>query len=534
MKKFIQKAGMFSIILALQFSLLGQTPSQNWMLNDYQKDGVPGISAEKAYQLLAGRTPKKVIVAVIDSGVDIYHEDLKDVIWVNKGEIPNNGKDDDENGYIDDIHGWNFIGGKDGSNVNQDTYEITRIYARLKKKYEGKTAANIDKKDKKEFELYTKIKAEIQQKIQEYSSEKESIQALVNDFKNIEKILREQYGINEITTETLSSFKSNDEKIQTSVLMLNIIMMQTGSPEFNQLIKDLESAIKFYSDAVNYGYNENFDPRPIVGDNYENSSERYYGNNDVKGPDPSHGTHVAGIIAAKRGNGIGIDGIADNVEIMVIRVVPNGDERDKDVANGIRYAADNGAKVINMSFGKKYIHDKAVVDEAVRYAESKGVLLIHAGGNEAEDIDIEKFYPTRKLLKGSAKNWMEIGALNWKPAPEMVGSFSNYGKKNLDLFAPGVDIYSTYPEHKYEFQQGTSMAAPVVSGVAAVLFSYFPSLKAADIKKAILSSVQKFHGTQVFKPGTEQLVDFKTLSKTGGVVNLYKAVETCIQMSKKT
>lgn len=523
---------MLSILLTLQFSLFGQKPSQNWMLGDYQKDGVPGVSAEKAYQLLAGRTPKKVVVAVIDSGVDILHEDLKDVIWVNKGEIAGNGKDDDGNGYIDDIHGWNFIGGKDGSHVNHDTYEITRIYVRLKKKYEGKTAANIDKKDKKEFELFEKIRSEIQQKVQQYSTEKESLQYMVDDFKNTEKILHEQFGIKEITTETLSGVKSDDEKLQTSVLTMNMIMMLTGSADFNQLIKDLEGAVQYYSDALNYGYNENFDPRTIVGDNYENSSERFYGNNDVKGPDPSHGTHVAGIIAAKRGNGIGIDGIADNVEIMVIRVVPNGDERDKDVANGIRYAADNGAKVINMSFGKKYVYDKAVVDEAIRYAESKGVLLIHAGGNESEDIDKEQFYPTRKLLKGSAKNWMEIGALNWKPAPEMAGSFSNYGQKNLDLFAPGVDIYSTYPEQQYEFQQGTSMAAPVVSGVAAVLFSYFPNLKAADIKKAILTSVQKFHGIQVIKPGTEQVVDFKTLSSTGGVVNLHKAVEACMKMSK--
>jgi len=523
---------MLSILLALQFSLFGQTPSQNWMLGDYQKDGVPGISAEKAYQLLAGRTPKKVVVAVIDSGVDILHEDLKDVIWVNKGEIPGNGKDDDGNGYIDDIHGWNFIGGKDGSHVNQDTYEITRIYGRLKKKYDGKTAANIDKKDKKEFEFFQKIKSEIQQKIQEYSEERESLQYLIDDLKNTEKTLRNEFGLQEISTETLSEVKGGDEKFQSSLLTMKMIMMLTGSADFNKLINDLEDAIEYYSNALNYGYNENFDPRPIVGDNYENSSERYYGNNDVKGPDPSHGTHVAGIIAAKRGNGIGIDGIADNVEIMVLRVVPNGDERDKDVANGIRYAADNGAKVINMSFGKKYVHDKAVVDEAIRYAESKGVLLIHAGGNESEDIDKEQFYPTRKLLKGVAKNWIEVGALNWKPAPEMAGSFSNYGQKNLDLFAPGVDIYSTYPEQKYEFQQGTSMAAPVVSGVAAVLFSYFPNLKAADIKKAILTSVQKFHGSQVIKPGTEQVVDFKTLSSTGGVVNLHKAVEACMKMSK--
>lgn len=518
--------GLFS--LSLSFA----QPQPGWMLMDAEKDGVHGISEEKAYQLLANRKPRKVVVAVIDSGVDIYHEDLKDVIWTNPGEIPNNGIDDDHNGYIDDVHGWNFIGGKDGSHVNQDSYEITRLYVQLKKKYAGKSVDQIAKKDKKEFALFEAVKKQIDEKLAGNKAESEAIQGLYDNFKSTHEYLVSKFNLTDINPTTISSLTIEDEEMSSAVQTLNILMLMTGSNSYDELMSQLEEALSYYGDAINYGYNPDFDPRPIVGDDYNNSSERYYGNNDVKGPDPSHGTHVAGIIAAKRNNNIGMNGIADNVEIMVVRVVPNGDERDKDVANGIRYAADNGASVINMSFGKKFVHDKKVVDEAIKYAESKGVLLIHAAGNDGEDIDVEKFYPSRQFLKGQAKNWIEVGAISWKDAADMAASFSNYGKKNLDLFAPGVDIYSTFPENRYEFQQGTSMAAPVVSGVAAILFSYFPELKTADIKKALLTSVVKYDGVNVTRPGGEDLVLFSNLSRTGGVVNLYNAVKICMGMLK--
>lgn len=530
--KNLRKLGILLFVGAtLTLASIAQ-PQTGWMLMDAEKDGIHGISEQKAYQMLANRKPRKVVVAVIDSGVDIDHEDLKDIIWKNPGEIPGNGIDDDKNGYIDDVHGWNFIGGKNGSHVNQDSYEITRIYARLKKKFDGKSADQIGKKEKVEFALYEKIKKEIEEKVANYTTEMLSIQYLYDSFNDTRDYIIKNFDIIELNPTTLSALKIEDEKMNSSVQTLNLIMLMTGSENFDQLMKELDGALSYYNDAINYGYNVEFDPRHIVGDDYNNSSERFYGNNDVKGPDPSHGTHVAGIIAAKRNNGIGMDGIADNVEIMVLRVVPNGDERDKDVANGIRYAADNGALVINMSFGKKYVHDKKVVDDAIKYAESKGVLLIHAGGNESEDIDIENFYPSRKFLKGQAKNWIEVGALNWRQAPDLAGSFSNYGKKNLDLFAPGVDIYSTYPGSTYEFQQGTSMAAPVVSGVAAVLFSYFPELNASDIKKALLESVHKFENIQVTRPGGEDMMPFNMLCRTGGAVNLFNAVNACMKMLK--
>lgn len=511
-----------------------QTASKNWMLQDYSQDGVYGMSVMKAYGVLKNRKPKKVVVAVIDSGVDIDHEDLKDVIWKNEDEIPGNGIDDDKNGYVDDVNGWNFIGGKDGKNVNQDTYEITRLYVKYSKKFGSSDGSNLKGNDKKEYEQYKEIKKSIEEKVASYTEEQMSFQMLLDQVGKAIEELKKRNSLNEITAESIQGIEvAEDDPIYTGVLMLKLMYMLGAGENDQEVMEGLKEGLDYYNNALEYGYNTEFNPRPIVGDNYDNSRETGYGNNDVKGPDPSHGTHVSGIIAGKRGNDIGMDGIADNVEIMVIRVVPDGDERDKDVANGIRYAVDNGARIINMSFGKGYSWDKGVVDEAVKYAEKKGVLLIHAAGNESEDLDVSSNFPTKKYIKGGyCKTWLEIGAMGWEAAPNSIGDFSNYGKKSVDVFAPGVDIYSTVPGNEYKFENGTSMAAPSTSGVAAVLMSYFPDLTAAQVKTILMKTSATYPNLMVTKPGAEEEIKFSELSVSGGVVNLYNAVQEAMKISK--
>src|SRR5690606_39042630 len=296
--------------------------------------------------------------------------------------------------------------------------------------------------------------------------------------------------------------------------------------ELGYYIDQLREGVDHYRVAVEYGYNTEFNSRAIVGDNPDDLYEKGYGNNDVEGPDPRHGTHVAGIIAADRDNNLGVKGIADNVRIMSVRAVPNGDERDKDVANAIIYATDNGAHIINMSFGKAFSPGKEAVDKAVKYAESKGVLLIHAAGNDGDDLDKESNFPNKTFAAGGqSKSWLEIGASSWGADENMVGSFSNYGKKSVDLFAPGVQIYSTTPDDTYEHLQGTSMAAPATSGVAAILMSYFPHLTAEQVKDILRQSTRKFDGLQVTKPGSKDAVPFEQLSSSGGMINAYEAVK---------
>lgn len=525
---------IFLILVALpgfSQSLNLKTIPQDWFLRDPEQDSLQGVSAERAYQtVLKDQPSRSVIVAVIDSGIDIDHEDLKSVIWVNEKEIPNNNIDDDKNGYIDDVHGWNFIGGKEG-NVDADTYELTREYIRLKIKYENMDASKLSKKQKQEFESYVQIKekfetlkAKNEQQYKLYASMYKSITFSIDT-------LKAMLHVDKITPDDLKKFETSDPGLLFAKgFLLSMYRNMGDDADLDEYLVELKEAVDYYGVIVKYGYNENFDSRLIVGDDITNLQERNYGNNDVEGPDPKHGTHVAGIIAADRKNNLGVKGIADNVKIMVVRAVPNGDERDKDVANAIIYAVDNGAKVINMSFGKSFSPQKEVVDKAVRYAEQKGVLLIHAAGNDAEDIDSKKNYPTRFYTDGKeAKNWIEVGASSAGNDEEFVGSFSNYGKKMVSLFAPGVQIYSTIPNNKYENMDGTSMASPSTTGVAALLMSYFPELTAMEVKDILMRSTRKFDNLKVQRPGGGK-VEFSQLSASGGLVNAYEAVKMAQSM----
>jgi len=508
---------------------------KDWFLKDPATDRVQGISAEKAYQTLLKDQPSRtIIVAVVDSGIDIDHEDLKNVIWTNEDEIPDNGIDDDKNGYIDDVHGWNFIGGKDG-NVNQDTDEFTRAYVKLKKQFEGVDEKKISKKEKPAYEEYLKAKQKFEKLV---ADNKEQYELYNNLYQNVSlsvDTLKVLLMTDSLTQELVQSFQSSEPNLLFAKgFVLNIFRNIGPENSIEEFVSELREASEHFQQIVEYGYNENFDPRSIIGDNYNDPYEKGYGNNDVKGPDAMHGTHVAGIIAADRKNDIGIKGIADNVKIMSVRTVPNGDERDKDVANAILYAVDNGAHIINMSFGKSTSPRKEVVDKAVKYAAQKGVLLIHAAGNESDDIDIEKNFPTRFYADGSeAKNWIEVGASSWGADKDFVGSFSNYGKKSVDLFAPGVEIYSTLPDNKYKNLDGTSMASPVAAGVAAVIMSYFPEFTALEVKDIIRQSTRKFDNLKINIPGGKGEMEFSQMSSTGGLINLYEAILLAQELKTK-
>jgi len=499
----------------------------DWYLLDPEQDHFQGISVEKAYSTLLHDQPSKtVLVAIVDSGIDIDHEDLKSVIWTNVGEIPGNGIDDDHNGYIDDVHGWDFIGGKDGD-VNEDTYELTREFIRLKKKFETTDETRIRKKQRAEYEQYKKIKEKFERLKTKNTQQFEFYDKLYSNVTHSIDTLKVLLKTNKITQENLDQFNSNDPALlYAKVYLLDIFKNIGDQISLEDFVAQLKEGLDYFSVIVKYGYNEDFDSRKIIGDDYADVYQKNYGNNDVKGPDATHGTHVAGIIGADRKNNLGIKGIADNVKIMSVRAIPNGDERDKDVANAILYAVNNGAKIINMSFGKPFSPQKEAVDKAVKYAVQKGVLLVHAAGNDGKDNDTEKNFPSRYYLGGKeAKNWLEVGASGWENNKNLVAEFSNYGKKTVDFFSPGVQIYSTTPGNTYKNESGTSMASPVTAGVAALLMSYFPELTALEVKDILSKSTRKFDHLTVDKPGSKSQIDFGELSITGGLVNAYEAVK---------
>ena len=538
---FLRKILVASFISAALLAQAQTKAPKNWFHLDPTADKFNGMSTDKLYQtLLKDKKSKTIVVAVLDSGVDAEHEDLKDIMWTNPGEIPGNGIDDDKNGYVDDVHGWNFIGGKTG-NIHHESLELTRLYASLKKKYDGKTEANSG--NKKEFRKYMEYKQIVENKGKEAKDNLERYQKIKADMLDGVAKMNTLLAGKAINAENVKALPDDDKSVAMAKKMTLSMLaegesIQSADGLKSDIIEQLSSPIEHFEAQVLYQYNPDFNDRAkIVGDNPDNSYERYYGNNDVEGPDASHGTHVAGIIAAVRNNGIGMNGVADNVRIMSVRCVPDGDERDKDVANAIIYAVDNGASILNMSFGKSYSWDKEAVDKAVKYAADHDVLIVHAAGNDANNNDKGGNFPSKTFEKkgglfkpSKAANWLEIGALSYKGGEDMPATFSNYGKKMIDVFSPGVEIYSTVPNNEYASFQGTSMASPACAGVAAILRSYYPELSAAQVREIIRGSAVK--SDQMVKlPGTArrkegpQMIKFSDLSNTGGFVSSCEAAK---------
>ncbi len=538
MNFFKKSISLAALAMTFAASTSAQQVPKGWHLMDKTSNGFYGISMDKAYEFVKSKNLKSntVIVGVIDSGVDTTHEDLKPVLWHNTGEIPANKIDDDKNGYVDDVYGWNFLGNANGNNVTNDSYEAARVYHNLKSKWE-----HVDPKTVKltpeanyEFQMWRRAEEEVaggESKVNELET-----MMLQNAYKSCVKsdsILRKAMGKEVFTGKELGAYEPTDAIVKKAKNTLYGLMSGNGATDdTNQSFLEgfseyLDSQTK-KSEAAEKAP-EDFRGE-VVKDNYKDFNDRFYGNGNVYVSESAalHGTHVSGIIGAARNNGKGMDGVADNVKIMMVRAVPDGDEHDKDIALAIRYAVDNGARVINMSFGKSYSPEKKWVDDAVKYAESKGVLLVHAAGNDGKNLDTSYNYPTPVLLDGTRpNNWITVGAsgpLNTKSEP-LAASFSNYGKKEVDVFAPGVKIYATVPGgNKYQNLQGTSMASPVVAGVAAFIMEYYPELSARQVKEIIEKSSIKIK-EKVTEPGTGEQVNFADLSATGGLVNAYEAIK---------
>lgn len=497
--------------------------------------------SETWYQSHTASKGKKIIVAVLDSGVDIEHPDLKDNIWINTDEIPGNQIDDDGNGYVDDIHGWNFIGGPDGRSVIYETLELTRLYASERAKWENADVSKLNKKEKREYDAFLEKKKLVETKRENALLQQE--QVLQTEIIVMESLLaaKAELGGDSLDVERLEQSTDENVKIAASIIR-NVEDQGVEVESIDWLIEIAGEQFKAQMEpnhkVLDYTYNPDFDSRSIVGDQYEDFDNRYYGNNDVSGDFSYHGTHVAGIIGAVRDNDLGMDGIADEVAIMCLKLVPDGDERDKDVANGIRYAVENGASVINMSFGKGYSPEKFLVDDAMKFAAKHDVLLVLGAGNEATDLDKDPKFPNdsyvKKPLLGAkrAKNLLSVGAVGPEGGEAAVAEFSNYGAKEVDVFAPGVFIYSTIPDSTYDYASGTSMASPVVAGMAALIRSRYPDLSAKQVKSIIMESTRPLPSSLI-QPGTFDKVSPEKLALTGGMVDVPAAMKLASQTKGK-
>ncbi|MCL6274212.1 S8 family peptidase [Muricauda sp. 2012CJ35-5] len=500
----------------LKVSELSESQKQTWGHADLIADTIPGMSVEKAYrEIIKNKSGKTVIVAVVDSGIDIEHEDLDGVLWTNKGERPNNGRDDDGNGYVDDIHGYNFLG---------EAYNEQLEYVRMLRLGIGDASVR------------AKARLKLDEEYPKALQNKQQYEQIVQVVKYADDAVKKELGKSNYSKKELLSIEPKSEEMKQNIAVLT--QMFTYGETIPEVLEELNEGITYFTDQVNYNLNKDFNGRQTVGDDPYNFSDKSYGNGNPKNrvDTESHGTHVAGIIAAERNNGKGVNGVAKNVQLMSLRAVPNGDEYDKDIAMAIRYAVDNGAKIINCSFGKSYSPNAQWVYDAIKYAASKDVLIVHAAGNDGHDLDNPENanYPNDHKFGSMeiADNLITVGALASSYGSKMVATFSNYGKQNVDVFAPGAEIYSTLPNNKYDFMGGTSMAAPAVAGVAALIRSYYPKLTAAQVKQVLIQSGLSSKASIVVPGDAANASTFDKISKSGKMVNAYNALLLAANISK--
>lgn len=522
---------------------------QTWYQKDYLLDTIPGISLDKWYHLNKKKPKSKsIIVAVIDTQIDSNHEDLQGQIWINDKEIPNNGIDDDHNGYVDDINGWNFTGTKSGSPVVWSNYECVRIIRDWGPLFKNKTESQVDALDLYKYKEYQRALKKLEKETKYYKNWLKSLDHHVAIYPLVKDSLKHFFPKEDYTYKQLDSlykkYKINDKRYKQrrddndKDLGALISYMMVSLEVNDNTLKDILDEQSQLNSIINKNLNIEYDDRLLVGDNI-NCLEKDYGNNKVSDTYEiirDHSTKVSGIIATNRQNNIGINGIVQDVKIMPLNILPKGDEHDKDITMAIQYAVDNGAKVINMSFAKEFSLHKEWVTEAFKYAEKHNVLLVHCAGNEGLDVDKNPFYPSDNDFedyKEFCSNFINVGSVTHKLDSTFVSDFSNYGKQNVDLFAPGDEIYSTSVRSKYEFDSGTSLAAPMVSSTAALIWLYYPNLTVADVKKIIMDSGTTYD-LEVLVPGTkDKKVLFSELSKSGKVLNVYNAMQLAEKVSKK-
>ena len=502
----------------VKISDLSEKEEQSWSHLDLIKDTIPGVSLELAYEKLVKPKSKTVIVAVIDSGIDISHEDLNANVWVNEDEIPNNGIDDDKNGYVDDINGWNFL----GESCNEQL-EYVRLLA-------SNDTSN------PRFEEAKKLH---EKEVSKYSGTRERYSAIVTRLKASSAALLAYLETDSFTIDEILALKTEDAGLPEHLAAINQAD-GFGYDSISELIEELDGYLESLNERLDYYLNIDFDGRSVVGDDPDNLDDRDYGDNNVMPKNGSiHGTHVSGIIAAVRNNGLGSNGAANNVKIMAIRNTPNGDEYDKDVALGVYYAVDNGAKIINMSFGKSFSPHSDWVRDAIAYAAKKDVLIVAAAGNDSKNTDEGQYYPNDQIGVGEevSDTFLKVGATTYDYGSGIISGFSNYGKSSVDVFAPGSRIYATVPDGKYRFLQGTSMASPLVAGIAALVLSQYPKLSAAELKQILMNSglpVVKKVRKKGYKGslGDDAVVPFSELSKSGRLVNAYNALIMASKISR--
>ena len=511
-----------------------------WHWKDLEKDGVHGVSLFKAQQLLTDLKlkPTPIIIAILDGGIDTAHPQIKPMLWNNPKEIPGNALDDDKNGYVDDVHGWNFLGNAAGQNINKASDEKSRIYHRYKNEFKQDKldSSAWDVKKKQDFYTWQQAAAEIVF-TDEDAANLSFIKMARNAVVKMGLILIKEIEDTNFTTEQLETFQPIGKLTADTKISYLRTMQALGIDRisgYHSIVEDLNEYISGKDQsAVSIDTPPEDLRKKIIQDQYENLNDQYYGNNNITGPNAKHGTHVAGLAAGMVDTNFTKSNFSNPIQIMGVRVVPDGDEYDKDIALGIRYAVNNGAKIINMSFGKSFSPEQPWVDSAIRYAASKDVLIIHSAGNESYDLNNKSVYPSpySNVFKDKASNMITVGASSDPVIAESIlTEFSNYGNKIVDVLSPGNKIFSSLPNQQYGFLNGTSMSAPILSHIAALVRAYFPKLSATEVKEILLQSSWKPNDPNTLFPipQKDQSIKLNDISAEGGIINAALSIQNAL------
>ena len=531
----------------------------DWYNCSFDKDGVYGAEVNKAYDFLKGKKIKKrPVVALIGSGMDIEHEDLKQAIWVNPKEKAD-GKDNDKNGLVDDINGWNFLGGKDGQVMEATMREGDREFLRLKDKYadyifdgknynkviDGKLTKVADPENIEEYNYYRNQVLPESPMAGTYSGWQLTyvLKAYADKF---DQMMKERFPGKELT-EADFSICYDPKAPRDSLSEVSFMMCAMGfgvykTDKWETVYAGIKSGAQI--EQAKAEYERKVGPfgadgrKDIIGDNYLDINDNKYGNNVLLTADAAIGTMEAGIIVAKRENGLGGNGIMDQAEIMTLRVAANGEPYLKDIALAIRYAVDHQADIIMLPVQNTlYPEDqKKWISEALEYAESKGVFCVTPAWEGAQDLAVETYYPNRWMTgKKELTNLMVVCSSDKNGNPSMN---SNYGAKEVDLYAPGMEIYSTYTGDTYQSGTGLGLAAATTVGVAALIKAYYPHLTGTQIRNILLETVTSRKDAEVEKgivvdgKPTQDLFLFGDLCLSGGIINAYQAVVAADKLAK--
>jgi subtilisin family serine protease len=549
---------IYILIASLLIGVAGYAQNENWH-HLAPEDGVFGAAIERAHAAAreSGLRPARrpITIALIGGGIDISHKAISDIIWVNRRERRINGRDNDRNGWIDDRHGWNFLG-NDTMTINSLSTMGDREFLRLKDKYNhflfvedgiaymfddelGALVETEPPADMEEFEYFLRVVTESE--LAETNRGVMLAKAVVWYIREIGHSMRMAYPERVLTRTDFGEFvraQQSTTAMQDALFaFIDLMFMSANTEDWNTMAAFADTEFIPIQELRHERAMARRFPREreLIGDDPNDLNDKGYGNNNLLANNALRNTMIAGIIGAGGGQSE-IRGITNNVQIMTLRIEADfGEPYMKDMALAIRYAVEQGADIIQLGATNRLFprHQSHWVEEALRYAEQRNVLVVIPVRDLSSNLDDFPFYPNRNLSTGTLSNIITVAASDSLGNPFL---WANFSETELDIFAPGVEIKSAMPGNRYAIDSGSAYAAAMVTGVAAFIKNYFPQITPAQMRQLLIDTVTDRSDAEVEKQYratagsmrgriATDLFLFSDLCVSGGILNAERAIK---------